>query len=493
MTLMGEQPGAVPRGKEIGGDAEALAEFIAESLEYIEAAEASLLALESHPDDPEPIHAVFRAFHTIKGTAPFLGLHRMARLAHLAEGLITRVREGEIPLRGDYADLALEACDALKALAGGLRDRTAAAPAPTPEGFDDLLARLSDPEAAGLAEGPAEAGAVPRVGDLLVAQGEATREQVEQAAQDQGDRPIGVALVRRGVVPASAVARALRWQRRAQSADDEDTVRVRVEQLDALADRVAELDDVWRRRAESPGDCGAGGARISALIAEMAEIAAAFKRMPARDLFRRLARPVRELARLAGKRVRLVCSGGDTPVNRSVAQRLQAPLVHLVRNAVAHGIECPEERQAAGKPPEGRVTLRACAAGNDVVIEVRDDGRGMDRRRILDEARARGLVAGGAPVSDEDLFGLLLQLGFSTSGAVSELAGRGVGMEVVGKCLQALGGSVHLDSVRGRGTAFTLRAPGPRRHDRARAASPASTALCEGDPGDQETAIAASG
>jgi len=451
-----QRPGAPPERAPVS--AETRAEFSGEMLEWIAAAETALLALESRPGDPEPLDTAFRAFHTLKGTAPFVGLEETARLAHAVEDLIVRARRGEIRLRGGYADLVFEACDALRAQAERLAARPLGDVAPVP---GHLLERLHRPEAFGIGE-DAGAASVPRLGDLLVAQGRAAREEVERAAREQGDQPIGVTLVRRGVVAARTVAEALRSQRRlAEGAAPSETVRVPLRRIEALADRVAALRTACRRERAAQGG---GEGSLGALLDDLEEAVAALARAPVRELFDRLARPARDLARRWGLRVRLECVGGDIELDRAALQALRAPLVHLVRNAIAHGIEPPAERLAAGKPPEGTIGLRCYLSGEEAVIEVSDDGRGLDRRSLLERVSAQSAAA--PPLDDARLFALLLEGGISTVETSTELAGRGVGLGAVAESVRALGGTLNLESVKGRGARFTVRLP--RRTTRAR-------------------------
>jgi len=453
-----QRPGAPPERAPVS--AETRAEFAGEMLEWIAAAEAALLALESRPGDPEPLDTAFRAFHTLKGTAPFVGLEETSRLAHAVEDLIVRARRGEIRLRGGYADLVFEACDALRAqaqrLAGGRPGDVAPVPA-------DLLERLRRPEAFGSGE-DAGPGSVPRLGDLLVAQGHAAREDVERAARDQGGDPIGVTLVRRGVVAARTVAEVLRSQRRlAGEAAPSEAVRVSLRRIEALADRVAALRTACRRERAADGG---GEGTLGALLDDLEEAVAALARAPVRELFDRLARPARDVARRWGRRVRLECVGGETELDRAALQALHAPLVHLVRNAIAHGIEPPAERRAAGKPLEGTIRLRCHLSGEEAVLEVSDDGRGLDRQALLERVAAQSAAGDRPPPDDAHLFALLLEGGVSTVGTSTELAGRGVGLGAVAESVRALGGTLDLESVKGRGARFTVRLP--RRAIRAR-------------------------
>ena len=445
-------------------DLDLLREFIVESLDHIAAAEAALLELEGDPEASEPLNVVFRAFHTIKGTSGFLALEHIQRLAHLAENLLDRAREGEIRLRGGYADLALESCDTLKALLGELEGAEPGAALALPEGYAALLERLGDPEGHGVGEEGAEEE-VPRVGDILVAEGKVEREAVEVAACDQGGSRIGETLVKFGAASAQDVAQALRTQRRLRGAA-EGTVRVSTERLDALINMVGELVISHSMIAQDPEVLGGRNPRLAKnvthagkIVRELQDITMALRMVPLRTTFQKMARLVRDLARKSGKQVQLLTEGEETEIDRNMVEALNDPLVHMMRNAVDHGIESGEERRAAGKPEVGTVWLRAYHSAGNVVIEIEDDGRGLDRERIVAKAVERGLVEAGRELSDEEAFALIFEPGFSTAKEVTDISGRGVGMDVVRKSIEGLRGRVEVASRPGRGSTFTIRLP----------------------------------
>ncbi len=447
-------------------DLSLLAEFAVECLDHIAAAEGSLLELESNPDLPEPINVVFRAFHTIKGTSGFLGLDRVQRLAHLAENLLDRAREGKIHIRGGYADLALESCDVLRTLIESVREVQPGAQVPVPPKFPELLAVLANPEAAGVGEESEDAPAL-RVGDILVGQGRAQREQVEDVAARQGDRKIGESLVEDGVAAAKDVAQALRTQDKLTGRSaGEATIRVGTERLDSLINMVGELVIAQSMVAQDPDVQNRARPRLQRnvahagkIIRELQDLSMSLRMVPLKATFQKMARLVRDLARKAGKDVRFVTEGEDTEIDRNMVEVLNDPLVHMMRNSVDHGVESAADRTAAGKEATGTVRLRAYHSAGNVVLVLQDDGKGLNRDKILAKARDRGLVESGKELSESEIFALIFHPGFSTADQVTDISGRGVGMDVVKKGIESLRGRVDVESRPGQGTTFTIRLP----------------------------------
>jgi len=467
-SVAGDGPGTVET-LPADTDTDLVADFITEGREYIEAAEAALLALETNPEDTEAVNTVFRAFHTIKGTSAFLGLKHVTDLAHWAESLLTRVRNHEIRFTGGYADLALRAIDMLKALLQVVQDALGGQPLTKPDEYDDLLHVLSNPEAVGVS---AEADAVvlvpPRLGDILVAQGKAERQDVEAAALDQGKQPIGLAIVKSETASLTDVAQALRAQQQMVSPDRgvESSVRVRTARLDRLIDTVGEL--VIAESMVSQDDIVVKGghydflkkvARTGKIVRELQDLTMSMRMIPFKATFQKMARLARDLTHKSGKLAEFVTEGEDTEIDRNMVDVLNDPLVHMVRNALDHGIEPPEVRRQCGKSPTGSLHLSAYHAGGNVVVELEDDGKGLDRERIVAKATATGLIESDKGLSDREVFNLIFQPGFSTAEKVTEVSGRGVGMDVVKRAIDSLRGRVDISSKPGLGSIFTIRLP----------------------------------
>ncbi|MCS6861882.1 MAG: Hpt domain-containing protein, partial [Abditibacteriales bacterium] len=397
-------------------DPNLLSDYIIESRDYIEGAEAALLALETDPDDDEAINIVFRAFHTIKGTSAFLGVTGVAELAHRAESLFSRIRDREIRYGGGYADLALRSVDMLKALLQSVQDALGGEPLRKPQGYDDLMRLLADPEAPGLSAG-SEAASPPRIGEILVAQGRVRHEEVEAVAAAQGEQPIGVALVKSGMVSAEDMAHALRVQQRLSSAAahaTDATVRVRTDRLDRLIDMVGELviahsmiaqDEMVQQGGHY--DLARKVSHAGKIVRELQDLSMSMRMVPLKPTFQKMARLVRDLAHKSGKRVEFTTDGEDTEIDRNMVDVVSDPLVHMIRNAVDHGIERPEEREQKGKAKAGRVHLSAYHAGGNVVIELRDDGRGLNRDKIVQKAIECGLIESDKGLSDHEIYKLI--------------------------------------------------------------------------------------
>ncbi len=415
-------------------DLDLLADFIAESRDSLGASEASLLALEQSPDDAEALNTVFRAFHTIKGTSAFLGLARLTAFAHAAESLLARVREGAVPYAATCAELALRSVDMLTLLLAAVEGAARAGGAGTalalPDGYTRLSQSLADYQSRGPAEGPP------------VERESGERRQEERRREDR---------------------------RRADTlAGGEQFLRVRTDRLDRLVDMVSELviaqamiagDDTLVAAAGAHHELAKKLAHAGKIVRGLQELSIGMRMVPLRATFQKLTRLVRDLSAAVGKPVDFVTEGEDTEIDRSLVELVGDPLVHMVRNAIDHGIESPGERAASGKPPRGTLRLSAYHAGGSVVVELADDGRGLDRARIVRKAVEKGLIVGEGGFSDADVFRLVFAPGFSTADAVTELSGRGVGMDVVRRNVERVRGRVDIASHAGEGSTFAMRLP----------------------------------
>jgi two-component system chemotaxis sensor kinase CheA len=450
-------------------DGDLIGEFITESLELISGIEAALLNLEADPDNVEAVNQVFRAFHTIKGTSGFLGVKPISELAHRAESLLSRMREHEIRCTGGYADLALKSADLLKKLVQLLQDELQGVHHQIPVEYPDLLRVLGNPEAAGIsAEHQESVESAMRVGDILVATGKVSREAVEDVAAEKGSQLIGMALLNTKAASLPEVAEALRVQQRITGAarSMESSVRVRTDRLDRLIDMIGELviaqsmiagdrtlvDTVHHEFQKKVSHAGK-------IVRELHDLSMSIRMVPLRAMFQKMARLVRDLSQKSGKTVIFETEGEDTEIDRNMVDVISDPLVHMVRNAVDHGIEAPEDRAACGKSKTGIIRLRAYHSGGNVVVELTDDGRGLDREKILQKASAKGLVDADKSLSDQEVYDLIFLPGFSTADKVTEFSGRGVGMDVVRRNVEALRGQVEIDSEPGKGSTFTVRLP----------------------------------
>jgi two-component system chemotaxis sensor kinase CheA len=399
-------------------------------------AESALLTLESQPGDAEAVNVVFRAFHTIKGVAGFLELSEVADFAHHAESVLSRVRDGTLDFSHSVADLTLRSSDLLRGLLDGIRSAMGTDDdMAVPRGYGELLAILSDEDhVARLAAGaPLLLSVSPETGVEGTDGGEAGSAGPSGGSTADGD-------------------------------DSEGSVRVRTGRLDRLLDLVGELVVSHSMVAEDPALRGLTElqrkvVRSEKILRELQDLTTGMRMVPMKPAFRKVTRVVRDVSRRSGKSVRLVTSGEDTELDRTMVDILADPLVHMVRNAVDHGIESPEERAAAGKDPEGVIRLNAYQTGGNVVVEISDDGRGLDREKLLRKAVERGVVESDRGLSDEDVYQLIFAAGFSTAEEVTDISGRGVGMDVVRKSVESLRGRVEIDSTPGRGSRFAIHLP----------------------------------
>lgn len=417
-------------------DPDLLQDFITEGLEYIDQAEEALLALEGAPDDAESVNVVFRAFHTIKGVAGFLELGLVTDLAHHAESVFSDVRDGSLVYSSSVADLALRSADVLKELlhnitramgdGGGIAVPASYAPLLSVLTAPDLAERLSSTEAEPVVERPA-----------------APDESDEDASESTADKA-------RSTHSTSA---------------GEASVRVRTDRLDRLVDMVGELVIAHSMLAEDPlilADRASLAKKVdhaAKILRELQDLSTSLRMVPLKPAFRKVSRVVRDLGRKSGKPVRFISDGEDTELDRTMVDVIADPLVHMVRNSVDHGIETPAERERAGKPSEGTIRILAYQAGGTVVVEISDDGRGLDRDRIIARAKERGLVESDRGMTDAEIFDLIFAPGFSTAEKVTEVSGRGVGMDVVRRNVESLRGRVTVESEPGVGSTFRLHLP----------------------------------
>jgi len=582
---------------------EYLQTFVVECKELLEHMEEALLIVEQAEQDPEIINAIFRAAHTIKGSAGMFGLDPVVEFTHAAESVLDRVRSGEVSMNAVLAALFIEAHDHLKELIGHVAEGSHPAAATDSQGkiliaqleaylgetpteqagnsvssgempviqtanverehsdvvvgtdlwhlslrfgpevfrngmdpfsFVRCLASLGsieelvtiidaipaaaqmDPESCYLGfeisfSSEADKLAIDslfnfvrsdcfirilpprskaseyqrlirelpeqemRLGEILVKCGTLTREELDNILRiqsqhgDEPQRPIGEVLVEQQMVSSPVVEAALAKQKQVKDnkKSEAQLIRVDAEKLDELINLVGELiiagagTNLIARRAgmaelmESTATLSrlVEDVRDSALALRMVQIGGTFNR------FTRFTRVVRDVSKELGKDIDLVISGGDTELDKTVVEKIGDPLTHLVRNSMDHGIEAAELRLARGKPAKGTLRLNAYHDAGSIVIEVSDDGGGLNKEKILNKAIERGLVAEGANLSDKEIYNLIFEAGFSTADTVSNLSGRGVGMDVVRRNIHALRGTIDLDSVDGQGSTTRIRLP----------------------------------
>jgi two-component system chemotaxis sensor kinase CheA len=585
---------------------QALQTFIAEAKLLLEEMEDCLLRLEAEPGDADMLGAIFRAAHTIKGSAGLFGLDPIVSFTHIVEDVLDRLRNAEISVEGELVAVLLESGDHMLELVNVVADQRGQLDADARARESDLRQRLQayrahpagasaqpsreacmalQPDArlhasdggGGSGGGPAVASdnwhislrfggdvlrdgmdptaflrylgtlgevvsittlveAMPaapemdaetcylgfeidfksdadketlagvfdfvresslvqilppfsqineylemirrlpegeaRLGDILVASGALTRQELAdgleaQKAQKVGaTTPLGEILVQQGAVEPVVVREALEKQTQARDrkAPENRFVRVHADKLDELISLVGELviagagANLLAVRAKDSALQEATSV-MSRLVEEIRDGALRLRMVPIGETFNRFQRVVRDVGRELGKEIELVITGADTELDKAVVEKIGDPLMHLVRNALDHGIESAADRQTAGKPAQGTLRLNAYHDAGSIVIEIADDGGGLNRERILQKARDRGLVAADATPGDQDIYNLIFEAGFSTAEAVTNISGRGVGMDVVKRNITALRGTVDLDSEPGQGTTVRIRLP----------------------------------
>lgn len=416
--------GAESAGSALAQDAELLNDVILEATEHLNSVESHLLTLEQEPANAEAIHSTFRSFHTIKGLAGFLELSAIQQVAHEVETVLDLARNSQLRITPAVIDVVLASKDylqeALRRLAPALRGE---APQPAPDNRE-LIDRVRALSQDTVEPAPAEPAA-------------------ESPDTQQGPAP--------PERPSAAEAR---------------VVKVDTAKLDFLVDMAGEMVIAQSQVSHDPDLRALDSPRLQRNLAQLARIteelqktAMSMRMVPIGQLFRRMPRLVRDLARKAGKQAELELIGEETELDRTIVEALSDPLIHMIRNSLDHGIEPPADRRAAGKDATGRVRLKACHQAGYILIEVSDDGRGIDRERVLAKARQKGLIAEDAHPPENEILELIFEPGFSTAECVTEVSGRGVGMDVVRRQLLKLRGRVDIQSTAGQGTTFFLKLP----------------------------------
>jgi len=400
-------------------------DFVLEAREHLANIESELLRLENKPDDSESVHALFRSFHTIKGLAAIAGTETAREVAHQTENLLDEVRSGTRAVSSGLIDLALASADFLLEVVSAAEqlDRGEEAEIPEDAGvlLDKLYAAIACP-ATVESDAPSEEGA-------------------------------SVAAVQRSGAPSV--------RRMTGSAVKVDTAK-----LDQLVDLVGELVIAQSLVQLDPALVRLGDSKtaknlnqLGRITTELQKTAMSLRVVPVGQSFQRMARVFRDLVLESGKQATLETAGEDAELDRTIVEQLADPLMHMVRNAVDHGLEKPADREKAGKPATGCIRLSATHQSGHVVIEVSDDGRGLDQDRILRKAIERGLVKEQVQLTEAETLDLIFEPGFSTSEQVTAISGRGVGMDVVKREIEKLRGRVEVRSQPGKGTTFLMRVP----------------------------------
>jgi two-component system chemotaxis sensor kinase CheA len=433
---------------------EILQDFVVETQEILEGLDQHFVALEENPENRDLLNEIFRAVHSVKGSAGFLGFNRLVEVAHHSESVLNKLRQGEMNPTGETIDIVLESVDVLKGLlreiktgAGKEGDATEVDTLPIRRKLELLLSLTGETTQQTI---PDPAPSVPS--------------QEAKAVPDPLPDPEGPVTDQKSPAPAMATV---------ETREADQTIRVDTVRLDQVMNLVGELV-LGRNRLmkisselEELDESQPSVRSLTETVAQLnlvttdLQLAVMKTRMqPIKKVFNKFPRMVRDMSRKVGKKVNLELSGEETELDKSVIEEIGDPLVHLIRNSIDHGIESPEVRQAAGKRDEGNIRLAAYQEGDSIVVVVEDDGKGIDPEVIERKALEKGLLKDqNTKMSDQDLIQLIFLPGFSTAATISDISGRGVGMDVVKTNVGRMNGIIDIDSKVGVGTRFTIKIP----------------------------------
>jgi len=430
-------------------DADLLNEFIIENMEWATMAESAILDWEQNPGNQELLNTIFRGFHTIKGTSAFVNLDCVKDLAHQVESVLAKVRDGEHVFTRSYANLALKSLDVIKSILEQMKSSGPGQQIELPRGYQGLLESLKNfvPDA--------------QVQEMAIPAEESTVEPEAAAPADTKTTRGKIAKKERETSSEqSASSNKIREQM------TESTVRVKVDRLDKLLDTVGELviaqTMVGQDNLIVSGKYHELNKKISQagkIVRELHDLSMFLRMVPLKGTFQKMVRLTRDLSLKHGKMVSCITEGDDIEIDRNMVDMVADPLIHLIRNAVDHGIEFPEERRRAGKSENGRIYLTAGHAEGSIMLTVWDDGRGMNRQTIVNKAIQKGLIDSAERMTDQEVWQMIFLPGFSTAEKVTEVSGRGVGMDVVKQAVEALRGRIEVQTTEGQGCTFIMRMP----------------------------------
>ncbi|ASJ70395.1 chemotaxis protein CheA [Granulosicoccus antarcticus] len=438
---------------------EVLKDFLQESYENLDRVDSELIELEGEPDNRELLSSIFRSMHTIKGTCGFFGFDKLEKVTHVGENLLVKLRDGKYSMSEDIANGLLLMVDAVRDMLGEISEN----------GHDGrklygaLIERLSELKDNG---GIAKEAVVVVNDDIEVGAGAHVFSAEPEPVKPEPSQAAPVAAVPAPATATTETTPAEPSREKSGGMVVEASIRVDVPVLDALMNLVGELVLARNQIVEYIGShentqMVAAAQRLNLITSELQEGVMQTRMQPIHSIWAKLPRVVRDLSRSCGKQIRVEMEGKSTELDKSLIEAMKDPITHLVRNSVDHGVETPEQRVAAGKPAEGVLLLRAFHEGGQVHIEISDDGAGIPPERIRDKAIENGVITAeqGASMSDQEICKLIFLPGLSTAEKVTNISGRGVGMDVVKTNIEKISGTIDLDSVVGRGTTFKIRVP----------------------------------
>ena len=492
---------------------EIMEDFLVEAFEMIEQLDQDLVELENNPEDLDLLNRIFRVAHTIKGSSSFLNFDILTRLTHNMEDVLNKARRDELKITPDVMDVVLHSIDLMKALLAAIRD--SGTDANSGIEIDDTVSRLQAISSGGTggesAESPAPQAAPaqsaapstpadsnnPLADEPELDYSNMSAEEVEAEIErllkkrQEADKQARAAQKAGGVAPSVQAPKALDsapaaqttpkptpkkagGDEKAPAASVEQTVRVDVKRLDHLMNLIGELVLGKNRLIKIYGDVeerydgekfleelNQVVASISSVTTDVQLAVMKTRMQPVGKVFNKFPRMVRDLSRELGKNIDLVITGEETELDKSIVEEIGDPLIHIIRNSCDHGIEKPEDRLALGKPETGTVTLKAYNEGNHIVIEIADDGKGLDAQMLKQKGIEKGVISEreADTMSDKEAFGIIFKPGFSTAATISNVSGRGVGMDVVKTNIEKLNGIIDIESEKGVGTTQKLKIP----------------------------------
>jgi len=441
-------------------------EFLVESNDNLDQLDSGLVELEKDPQSQELLGGVFRAIHTVKGTSGVLGFSKLESIAHGGENLLSKLRDGKLRLNTDITSGLLKMVDAIREVLRAIESTGSEGDGNYTE-ITSMLSSLLDRE---LANATLLTGEPRRLGQILTENLSIPQDAIDAALSQQsaGDlRRIGEILVEQGTIEPQEVLHALKTQAGETSTQvSASNIRVDVGLLDKLMNLVGELvltrNQILQVTASQKDASFVGAAqRLNLITTELQEGVMKTRMQPIGNVWNKFPRVVRDLSVQFGKAVRIEMEGTETELDKTIIEAIKDPLTHIIRNAVDHGIEMPETRRAQGKPPEGKLLLRAFHEGGQVNIEISDDGGGIDLERLKKKAIERAQVTGeqAARMSEREALNLVFLPGLSTAEKVTNVSGRGVGMDVVKTNVEKIGGVVDIHSVPRQGTTLKIKIP----------------------------------
>ena len=484
---------------------EILKDFLTESNEMLEVLDQRFVTLETDPNNTDLLNEIFRAMHSMKGSAGFLGFNHLVDVAHRGENILNKLRQGEMAVSPTIISVILETVDVIKAIMADIKESgtdTHVGTEAIAATLDDIIngnastampatateapvqpqvktAPIVDAAASSAAPVP-PAQTAPTLGEILVNEGLASKDQVldalnAQQHQPEPKTPLGEILLQAKAITERALDQALHKQEKQPKPAEEDaTIRVETKRLDSVMNLVGELV-LGRNRLIKIGTqleqnhesdpqvrvLSETLAQLNLVTTDLQLAVMKTRMLPIKKVFAKLPRMVRDLSQKLNKQVRLEMRGEETELDKSVADEIGDPLVHLVRNAIDHGIETPAERHAKGKPGEGQLIIAASQEGNSIVIRINDDGRGIPVDKVKAKALAKGLISEAelATMEHREVLNLIFLPGFSTAEQVTDVSGRGVGMDVVRTNIRKINGSVDLESEPGKGSQIIIKLP----------------------------------